>query len=143
MKYKTKIILVVFNISIISCFNEPCCENITIDIPVNVKEEYDSAPENYCCILKSALKGNKEDVKRISLLDFSDGFTYEHGNVLLEIINVLDEKVYISSLVGISKQDRMKILSYLNAGFNFSRNKKYVNKRIEDVYPELYFFLRK
>lgn len=144
MKRKTNtIIIFIALISILSCGDDSCCKEIRkrIDIPVNVVEGYKSSPENYCCVLKLALDNDKESLKKVSLFDFSDGFIYEQGNTLLELIQIVGEENYIIAIKDISKDDKKKIISYLEAGIDFSENEKFKNKTVLEIYPSLYEFL--
>jgi len=128
---------------IISCEDDCPCREVRekIDIPINVLEDYKSVPNDYCCILRLAMKKDKESVRKISLLDFSDGFIYEHGNTLLELIHYIGEDNYIRAIKNISKKDKQKIEIYLKAGIDFSKDEKFNNKNISEIYSNLGKFL--
>jgi len=136
-------ILLLFVVLMFSnCFNL-CCKSLDnkISIPINVLERYKGAPKNYCCTLKSAINGDLQAIKQVSLYDFRDGFTYEHGNTLLELITIVGESEYLKAIETVNDSDKKKIISYLNAGIDFSNDDKFKDKKVAHIYPELSRFL--
>ena len=72
---------------------------------IYVEEDLRIATDNhygisYCKLLKKAINGNQEDIKKLMLLDFSGAGAagYDHGDVLVKLIDRLGEKTIISSL---------------------------------------------
>ena len=71
---------------------------------------------SYCKLLKKAIDGNQEDIKKIMLLDFSGAGAagYDHGDVLVKLIDRLGEETIISSLGNqLTKKEKRGINSNL------------------------------
>ena len=49
---------------------------------------------DYCKLLENALKGDTNSILQFSLLEFYDGCGYDHGAVLVDMIQMIGEETY-------------------------------------------------
>lgn len=55
-------------------------------------------------MLKGALNGNSDSIRKIALLDFKDAVGYDHGAVIVDIINIIGEDSFIKSIDSIDEK---------------------------------------
>jgi len=108
-----KLKLILLTLSFISCGDYSCKNEVISEslLEFAINNEY-----NYCQLYSESLKGDLQSIKEISLLSFYDGLVYEHGWVLIHLINALGEEKYLKSLTDTDLNERKKICSYLRAG---------------------------
>jgi len=143
-----KLLFILFYVIVpFSIFNsciDPKCRGVG-DVYVSSDLLYVTKRENinYCHLVRKSLKFDYESVKNISLLQFYDGAGYEHGSVLLDIIDVIGEEQYIELLNGITDEEKKKIDLNLHLGLHFvEQRRKYNNTwEVKEAFPELYAFL--
>ena len=98
---------------------------------------------NYCQLLKKAIDGNQEDIKKLILLDFSGAAAagYDHGDVIVQLIDRLGEETIISSLGSpLTKKEKETIKSYINAGLEYGNN-RHQGQALEVAFPRLNQYL--
>ena len=97
---------------------------------------------DYCKLLENALKGDTNSILQISLLEFYDGCGYDHGAVLVDLIQMIGEDTYIKSIRTTNEAQRYRILGYLEVGLLYATPNMYdSNKTVENGFPRLYSFL--
>lgn len=124
-----------------SCQKSTCklpSGNSVSDLLITVSNEHNY---NYCQLLESALKGDNNSIKKLSLLDFSDAAGYDHGAVLIELIHEIGPKKYTNALTSTSKEQKNLIEGYLDVGLMYGFRKEYENKPLREVYPDIHTFL--
>lgn len=125
----------------ISCTEEICNlpdRNKTSDLLARVAREN---KYNYCDLLSAALDGNKDSIRKLALLHFSDAAGYDHGAVLVEVILEVNEKRFIDAIRDIPKNERGIIKGYLCVGLAYGYRKEYETKDLKVIFPALYAFL--
>lgn len=58
---------------------------------------------DYCKLLETALTGDENAIKKLSLLVFSDAVGYDHGSVIVDLITNIGEVKYIKSISAINR----------------------------------------
>lgn len=116
-----KLKLILLTLSFMSCGDYSCKNEVISEFLLEfaIDNEY-----NYCQLYSESSKGDLESIKEISLLSFYDGLVYEHGLVLISLINKLGEDKYLESLTDTDIDERKKICSYLRAGLNHGNIKE-------------------
>lgn len=117
---------------------------------IYVEEDLRIATDNhhgisYCKLLKKAINGNQEDIKKLMLLDFSGAGAagYDHGDVLVKLIDRLGEKTIISSLGSqLTKEEKREIEDYIAVGLEYGSN-PHQGQNPEEAFPLLYEYLQK
>ena len=100
---------------------------------------------SYCKLLKKAIDGNQEDIKKLMLLDFSGSGEagYDHGDVLVKLIDRLGEEKIISSLGSqLTKEEKNEIEAYIVVGLEYGSNPHH-GQNPEEAFPLLYEYLQK
>lgn len=105
-----------------------------------VTEDYHGI--SYCQLLKKALDGNQDDIRKLILLDFSGAGAagYEHGDVVVKLIDRLGEETIISSLGELTKEEKESIKSYIRVGLEYGNN-PHQGQTLEQAFPRLNQYL--
>ncbi|WP_158237253.1 hypothetical protein [Aquimarina sp. MAR_2010_214] len=93
--------------------------------------------DSYCDILNKAIELDKEAIIKISTIEVSDAAGYDHGYVLIRLIEKIGEQEYLKALENVSTEQKKSIESYLWAGLEYGGNKIYSNKKLNEVLPLL------
>lgn len=96
---------------------------------------------NYCELLESATDGDNDAIRKLSLLDFSDGAGYEHGEIIVDLIIMIGEKKYIAALGSINDKQKEIVKSYLEVGLSYSSNAKIKSKNLKVAFPMVSQFM--
>lgn len=96
---------------------------------------------DYCKLLNEATKGNESSIKEIALLDFSDGAAYDHGAVLVDLIEKIGEEKFVQSIKTINDREKKWIKGFLEVGIEYGGNVNMPGQTLKDVFPKIYDFL--
>ncbi|KAA1242523.1 hypothetical protein F0000_25150 [Aquimarina sp. RZ0] len=122
-------------IILVSCSgaNKECIQGI------KVSELLESATTNYsyCSLIKKSIDLDSEALIKISTLPVFDAAGYEHGYVLINIVEKIGEDKYIAIISNIKKEDKKTIKSYLEVGLEYGGNKSYKDKELKEIFPKL------
>ena len=133
-----KVFIVLIIISLSYCNIDNCSDKIGFKLDYYLFDHIEVNGKSYCDLVNGALKGKKESVLELSKINIGDGASYEHGAVLIEVIDKLTELEYLKIINPLDVKERKAIYSsYVWAGLEFTRNPKYQKKRIEIAFPEL------
>lgn len=129
-----KKIKVLFILSILFVFNScrNSCEINGIKISELIKVATD---EPYCDLVKLSLENDVTALKKISRLNIRDGAGYEHGYIMIQIIENIGEKKYTNAIKDFSTTEKKDIYSYLQVGLEYGGNKLYRDKKVKDILP--------
>jgi len=139
MKKYCLLIIIVF--LLFACNNDKC-KNVQDIVVSNLILETIDSSKNYCNLLDKAIRGDKSSIEKISLLNLYDGSGYDHGFVLIQLIEKIGEDSYIKALKkkGLSNDEKSKIKSYLDVGLEYG-SKENKNKMLKDIYPNIHNYL--
>lgn len=141
MRKLKKYLILFIVLGLYSCKSGCNVEGIEVNgllLTVSNEKSYD-----YCSSLEKAISGNKNSIKELSLLDFEDSSGYSHGEVLVGLIDKVGEDKFIDAISMLQPKDKNKILAYLEVGIMYNGNKSLNDKKVKDVFPQLYQFLVK
>ncbi|MBQ6724949.1 MAG: hypothetical protein IJQ89_00065 [Bacteroidales bacterium] len=96
---------------------------------------------DYCKLLNEATKGNESSIKEIALLDFSDGAAYDHGAVLVDLIEKIGEEKFVQSFKSLIVREKKWIKGFLEVGIEYGGNVNMQGQTLKDVFPKIYDFL--
>ncbi len=96
---------------------------------------------NYCDLLSSALNGNNEAIKELSLLEFNDSTGYDHGSVLVELILKIGEDKYLKGVEPLNVKQKKLVQSYLDVGLEYGNISHIKEKRLDKVFPTIDTYL--
>jgi len=122
-----------------SCKNKCIVNNIEISELLYTVSQNKSI--NYCKLLKTAIKGDSDAIKKLSLLEFYDAAGYDHGSVIVDLIFSISEEKYIKSISTINRAQKDWIKCYIDVGIEYSNNPLIKHRDFKTVFPDLYLFL--
>lgn len=134
---KITVVLVALMIGIVSCNNINCSKEIGVQLDHHLFAHINIDDNSYCDIAINAMKGDQQAIASLSKIDVHDGASYQHGAVLIEVIDKISEEKYLQVVNSFDKKEKMLIFYSVWAGLDFTSNTKYKRKRIEVVFPEL------
>lgn len=109
-----KTLLFVFVLFLFSCTPEPMVET-TENIEIALGSRYST----YVKMLNSAAKGDTIALNQfICSWDFSDGVVYDHGWVLIQLIEKVGDESYARSLKSLNKKELENVKGYIEAGID-------------------------
>lgn len=121
-----------------SCNTNNCSNKLGFKLDYHLFEDIKIGDKYYCDLVNEAMEGKKEDIIILSTIDISDFASYQHGAVLIEVIDKISEQEYLKIINKLSEEQKRQIYySYIWGGLEFTPNPKYENKHIEDAFPEL------
>lgn len=115
-----------------------CCEHKEIngievsELLLVVSEEQNI---DYCKLLNEAIKGNESSIKKIALLKIDDAAGYDHGAVLVDLIEVIGEDKFIESIKTINHSEKKRIKGYLEVGIEYGGNPNIQDETLKEVFP--------
>jgi hypothetical protein len=77
---------------------------------------------DYCKILSNATNGDEKSIKELLQLEVYDGAGYDHGVVIIDLINLLGETKIINAVKTMDCKHKSAIISYINAGLQYGNN---------------------
>ncbi len=134
---KTFICLTVLMLFITSCNNRV---RSVIKIPELLLVYSTDYGINYENLLNKAIEGDMDAIRGFALLEFRDAVAYDHGSVMVEMISIIGEDVFISSLSSITKKQKLFVKGYIEAGLEYG-NDKSLRPDFKSVFPRIYSFL--
>lgn len=97
---------------------------------------------DYCKLLNEATNGNESSIKEIALLKIYDGAAYDHGAVLVDLIEKIGEDKFIQSIRTINNIEKKWIKGYLEAGIKYGGNTRIQGQTLKDAFPIISEFLQ-
>jgi len=95
----------------------------------------------YCRYVKEATHKDKHALKKLFLMDFQGGYSYDHGTILITILDKTGEEFFIQVLQEEMPKRQMLVRNYLLFGLDHVDNPKYHMKPFYEVFPLLGDFL--
>ena len=132
-----RFLIIVF--SLISCQSKKCGINKT-EVSVLLLETANERNIDYCKILELAKSNDEFAIKQMSLLEFENAVGYDHGTILVELITLIGEEKYISSLKNINTIEKKNVFSYVLAGIEYGSTIK--SESFSKRFPKLFLFLK-
>lgn len=87
-----------------SCSNKCVVGNIEVSEALGTVAKEKSI--DYCELLKAALAGDKNAIKKISLLEFDNAIGYDHGAVIVDLIIAIGEREYIKTISTVNSKQK-------------------------------------
>lgn len=97
---------------------------------------------DYCKMLRKAIEGDIPSIRQLTLLDISDGASYDHGAVIVDLIELVGEDIFVQALESISTKQKEQIKSFIKAGLEYGRHTEWNSQMFENVFPKTYAFLK-
>lgn len=121
-----------------SCSQNNCEDKFDFRLTSQLLAKANNYGYPYCNLIEKSLGGDSEAIKDLSLLSFDAGFAYEHGAVLIEVIDSVGEDEYARLLKQLPEKERKEVFFSLRAGFDYTQNPSYKNSDFEKSLPKLH-----
>lgn len=124
-------------LALYSCNSDNCSKNLGFKLDYHLFDDINVNNKSYCQLVNDALEGNKEAILDLSKVNVSDFASYQHGAVLIEVIDKITLDKYLEIVSTVSDKDKRKLYHTIWAGFEFTTNPKFVNKKIDIAFPKI------
>ncbi len=121
-----------------SCSQNNCESRFDFKLTSQLLVKANDKGYSYCSLIEKSLKSNSKAIKELSLLSFDAGFAYEHGAVLIEVIDSIGEDEYARLIIQLPNRKRKEVFYSLRAGFDYTQNPNYRNSNLKKSFPELH-----
>lgn len=139
-----KIMEFILSLSFILFLCHACCGHKEIngievsELLLVVSEEQNI---DYCKLLNEATNGNESSIKEIALLKIYDGAAYDHGAVLVDLIEKIGEDKFIQSIRTINNIEKKWIKGYLETGIEYGGNTRIQGQTLKETFPKINDFI--
>ena len=130
-------VLLIGSLLLFSCCRHSCSAELGFRIDYYLFEDIKIDGKSYCNLINKALKGDKKSIIGLSKVKVFDFASYQHGAVLIEVIDDITESEYLKLTRSLSVEEKHLIYYYVMAGLEYTPNKKYSGKEIEKAFPVL------
>ena len=96
---------------------------------------------DYCKVLKKAVGNDPVSIKKLVLLEFYGGSSYDHGSVIVELIALLGEDTFLKAISSISYQQKKHLAAMIRAGLEFGNNPKLQDLSFEEAFPHIFDYV--
>ncbi|CAN5420768.1 hypothetical protein BH20BAC1_BH20BAC1_01240 [soil metagenome] len=132
-RYLIGFILTVF---MTSCNRDNCSKNVGFKVDYHLFSKINIDGDTYCNLVNKALKGDVDPIRQLSKIKVYDGASYQHGAILIEVIDKISEQEYLNIIQILNNKEKKHIYySVLAAGLEYTSNPKYMGKSIENAFP--------
>ena len=133
--------IILYSISLI-CF--VCCKSKVIS-GIYVSESLLIVSEeqgiDYCKLLSKAVNGDDVSIMQLSILKIYESPGYDHGAVIVDLIERIGEDKFIHSLKIVSAEQKNLVKWCIEAGIEYGNNPSLHGKAFKEVFPKVYIFL--
>ena len=106
---------------LVSCNRDDCSDKLDYHLFESIKVD----GNDYCDLVLLSLENDKNSVINISKVDLSDFASYQHGAVLINVIEKYGEDRYIKDVFNdLSNEKRNLVIASLKAGVEFYKSSK-------------------
>ncbi|MBK8968383.1 MAG: hypothetical protein IPM36_17305 [Lewinellaceae bacterium] len=100
-----------------SCNTDNCSDKLGFKIDYHLFDDIKIDGKSYCDLVNGAIKADKGCVLALSKVNVGDFASYQHGAVLIEVIDKLTEPEYLKIISKLDDKERKAIYySYVWAG---------------------------
>jgi hypothetical protein len=137
IKKVVKILLI--SLLLCSCNRDNCSSRLGFDLDYHLFAKVSIEGISYCDLVNKSLDGSEEAIIKLSKVQVYDGASYQHGAVLIEVIDRVSEQRYLSLIKQNMGEIGLQKIYYaaLIGGLDFTINKKYKGKTIDKAFPIL------
>ncbi|WP_299462913.1 hypothetical protein [uncultured Microscilla sp.] len=91
----------------------------------------------YCELLQQAVNKDQKSIRRLAFKTFDASAGLGHGTVIVALVHKIGEETFVKAIKKLSPQNKKDVLLNLQAGLAYTSIKKYHEKPVKDVFPEL------
>jgi hypothetical protein len=94
---------------------------IHISSVLQVQTHKKSIFSDYASTLKKAIEGTEDDLKSFCLIEFDGEGAYDHGGVLICLIDSIGEKKFLEAVKLMNQEEKELLKFYLRAGMEYGQ----------------------
>lgn len=129
--------IVILLFALNSCNVDNCSSKLKFKLDYYAFQDISVDGNSYCDLVNKSLSGDATSILHLSKIVLYDGASYEHGAVLIEIIDTISELKYCEIISVLTNDELRILLSTIKAGLDYTPNKKYSRKNFKDIFPIL------
>lgn len=134
---KKIVVISIILLFLCSCNTDNCSKKLGFELDYHLFDRINIGGKSYCDLVNGAMSGSNEYILDLSKVDIGDFASYQHGAVLIEIIDKISESEYLKLINQLNDKEKKNIYYKIWAGLEFTPNPKYKKKHIEIAFPEL------
>ncbi len=77
---------------------------------------------DYCKLLSKAVNGDDVSIMQLSILEFYESVGYDHGTVIVDLIEQIGENKFVHSFKIASTEQKNLVKRYIEAGLEYGNN---------------------
>ena len=153
MKTKTIIIAVLIIVTLATCIalvtlwlgttfskTNKCINGIYVsELLINVSNEKHHT--DYCKVLKKATENDENSIRQLVLLEYYDGTSYDHGSVIVDIIELLGEEAFLKAISTIEDRQKKYVASIIKAGLEYGNNPRLQGLSFKEAFPSVFDYI--
>ena len=120
-----KTLLLLFVLSFVSCISidedGEYVGTIYISSVLQVQTHNKSIFSDYASSLKKAIDGTEDDLKSFCLMDFDGEGAYDHGGVLICMIDSIGEMKFLEAMKLMNQKEKDHLKVYLRVGMEYGQ----------------------
>lgn len=121
-----------------SCSPNTCSDRLGFEIDNHLFDKIKVNGYTYCELVNRSLDKDKQAIIDLSKVSVGDGASYQHGAVLIEVIDLIGEIEYLKIVQSLTTDEKKRIYnSFLPAGIEYTPNKKYSNVSTAVAFPKM------
>lgn len=113
-----------------------CKNKAGIKITDTLKYHTSSRKINYCKMLNKAISEDPSELKSFLKIEIYDGAGYDHGSVLVDLIDYLGEYRFLELSDGLSDKSKANVIEYLEVGLEYNSEEK---RDLYSRFPVIYW----
>lgn len=132
MKNKNIFVLVCLILFFICCNN-----NISID-GIYISEHLceladDRYGADYVGLLETSLNGENDSIRKFVQLSFDAAYAYEHGIIIVELIERIGSEKFICALENTDSAERNELSAYIQVGLEYGKTNECERRNVKRV----------
>jgi hypothetical protein len=136
-------LVLIFMTSLYSCNQDNCSKNIGFKLDYHLFDQINVGGKTYCELVNEALQGDVGAIANLSKVEVHDGATYQHGRVLIKVIEKLSETKYIAVLANFTDKEKKLVYYSLWAGLQYNSDSRSQKAQfVEIAFPQLGKYLK-
>jgi hypothetical protein len=97
---------------------------------------------NYCELLENSLDGDTTAMNTLLTLEIMDAPSYDHGSVIVDLIQIIGEDNFIKYLKRLNPQKQVEVSGLILVGLEYGSNIKATNKKAAEIFPKIYAYYK-
>ncbi|MFD2907176.1 hypothetical protein ACFSX9_00365 [Flavobacterium ardleyense] len=134
MKRMTMLFIIVTEL-LISCNNYNCTSKFGFELDSHLFSSIKVNGNTYCELVNGAFLGDELCIANLLKVDVKDFASYQHGAVLIELIDKIGEVDFLNKTAILSRKEKKNIYYSIKAGLEFIPNIKYHKKHLHSIFP--------